>query len=100
MSENPAAAQALVVHAEKLCEHVEHLWDLIKYLSIPTNYLVDTRQQHKVTHETEPITRAFLYQHIHGLSQNELADRMEARPVLVHRFGFESAPTQQALSDV
>jgi hypothetical protein len=25
---------------------------------------------------------------------------MEARPILVHRFGLESAPTQQALSDV
>ena len=100
MTENPAAAQALVVHGEKLCEHVEHLWDLMKHLSIPTDYLVDTRERHKVTHETEPITRAFLYQHVHGLSQNQLANRMEARPILVHRFGLECAPTQQALSDV
>ena len=100
MTENPAAAQALVIHGEKLCENVEHLWDLMKFLSIPTDYLVDTRQQHKVTHETEPITRAFLYQHARGFSQNELADQMEDHWILVERFGLESAPTQQALSDV
>ena len=100
MTETSAAAQALVVHGETLCEHVEHFWDLIKFLSIPTDHLVDTREQHKVTHKTKPITRAFLYQHARGFSQNQLADRLEKRPILVHCFGLESAPTQQALSDV
>ncbi|WP_122089910.1 transposase [Halalkalicoccus subterraneus] len=100
MAETSAAAQALVLHGEEASKHIDHLWDLIKVVSIPTDYLVDTRQQHKVTHETEPIVRAFLYQHARAFSQNELADRMEARPVLVHRFGLKSAPSQQALSDV
>jgi hypothetical protein len=100
MAETSAAAQALVLHGEEASKHIDHLWDLIKVVSIPTDYLVDTRQQHKVTHETEPIVRAFLYQHARGFSQNELAKRLHARPVLVHRFGLDSAPTQQALSDV
>lgn len=99
MAEDPVVAQMLVSQAEKLCEHVDHLWDLISFLSIPTDYLNDTREQHKVTHETEPITRAFLYQHARGFSQNELANRMETRPMLVHRFSLDSAPTQQTLSN-
>jgi len=100
MSETPAAAQEIVLHGTAVCDHVEHFWDLMKHLSIPTDHLVDTREQHKVTHGTEPITRAFLYQHARGFSQNQLADRMKKRPILVHCFGLESAPTQQALSDV
>ncbi|MDL0138617.1 transposase [Halobacterium salinarum] len=100
MTETPAAAQALVTHAEQLCEHVDHLWDLLTHLSIPTDHLVDTRQQHKVTFDTGAMTRAFLYQHARGFSQKELAGRMDARPVLVHRFGLDSTPTQQTLSDV
>src|SRR5699024_4787135 len=100
MEETPAAAEALVLHGEEASKRVDHLWDLIKVISIPTDNLVDTREQSKVTHDTEPLTRAFLYQHARGFSQNEFADRMDARPVLVHRFGLESAPTQQTLSEV
>jgi hypothetical protein len=100
MTDIPAVAEALVTNGEVVSKHVGHLWDLIKVVPIPTDYLVDIREENKVTHETEPITRAFLYQHVLGISQNELADRMEARPILVHCFDLDSAPTQQTLSDV
>jgi hypothetical protein len=35
MTETPAAAQAIVVHSEEVCEHVEHFWDLIKCICRP-----------------------------------------------------------------
>ena len=100
MVETPAAAEALVLHGEEASKRVDHLWDLIKVIPIPTDHLVDTREQSKVTHDTEPLVRAFLYQHVLGISRYELANRIDARPLLVHRFDLESAPTQQALSDI
>ncbi|WP_348611004.1 transposase [Halobaculum rarum] len=103
MSSPPAAAEALVIHAEALCDQEDHLWDVIGQLSIPSDLLTDDRDQAKVLFKTEELTRAFLYQHVRGFSQNELAERLQERPTLLHRFGFgvdnpAQAPEQQTLS--
>lgn len=101
--DNPAVAEAVVVHGETLCEREDHLWDVISDLSIPTELLTDTRQQHKTVFETDSLVRAFLYAEIRGFSQNELAQRLRQRPTLLHAFGFDlserrDAPRQQTLN--
>ncbi|QZP36585.1 transposase [Halobaculum magnesiiphilum] len=103
MSSPPAAAEALVVHVEALCEQEDHLWDVIGQLSVPSELLTDDRDQSKTQFKTEELTRAFLYQHVRGFSQNELAERLQERTTLLHRFGFgvddrDHAPEQQTLS--
>jgi|AntDeeMinimDraft_4_1070355.scaffolds.fasta_scaffold01013_1 hypothetical protein len=101
--DDPAIAEAIVVHAETLCEREPHLWDVIGQLSIPVGDLTDTRNQNKVTFETESLVRAFLYQRVKGLSQNELADRLNSRPSLVKTCGFDirkldNAPKQGTIN--
>jgi hypothetical protein len=101
--DNSAVAEAIVVHGEMLCERENHLWDVISNLSIPTELLTDTRQQHKTAFDTDTLVRAFLYAEIRGFSQNELAQRLQQRPSLLHAFGFDlserrDAPRQQTLS--
>ena len=105
MASIPAAAQSMVAHAETLCEREDHLWDVVGELSIPVDLLSDDRQQSKVTFQTEEMTRAFLYQHVRGFSENELADQLSKRTVLCHRFGFEiddlsKAPRQQTINAI
>jgi len=104
MSAPPAAAEAIVVHAETLCEHEDHhLWDVISKLSIPIDLLTDHRDQHKVEFGTEAMIRAFLYKEIRGFSQSRLADELETSASLVKSVGFTisdvaDAPTQQDFS--
>ena len=103
--DNPAVAQAIVVHAEALCEREDHLWDVIGTVGTLADQLTDTRQQGKVTFGTDEMVRAFLYMQIRDFSQNELATYLEERPILLHRFGFDvsnraEAPTQQAISEI
>ena len=88
-ADSPAAAQALVIHAESLCQCECHLWDVIGNLSIPTDHLTDRRNQNKIEFQTEPLVRAFLYQIAKGISQNELAKRLKKRPSLVKTCKFD-----------
>ena len=101
--DDPAVAESIVAHAKTLCEREDHLWDVLENLSIPTKLLTDTRNQSRSKFETDEIAKAFLYQHIHGLSENELANRLKTRVTLVHSFGFDlsnknDAPRQQAIN--
>jgi len=88
-SDSPAIAEAIVVHAEKLAEREDHIWDIISRLMVPVEHLTDSREQSKVDYHTEPLVRAFLYQKVKGFSQNQLADRLENRPILVKTCGFD-----------
>lgn len=101
--DDPAVAKAIVVHAETLCEHEDHLWDVINNLSIPVDRLTDHRNQSKVDFGTEEMVRAHLYRLIRGFSQSELATKLGERASLVKSFGFQikdlgNAPSQQDLS--
>jgi len=48
--DDPAAAAAgIVTHAESVCADADHLWTVLSRLAIPTDLLVDQRQQHKIS---------------------------------------------------
>ncbi|MDG5760932.1 transposase [Natronococcus sp. A-GB1] len=101
--DDPAVAEAIVVHAETLCKRENHLWDVINKLSIPVDLLTDHRDQRKVDFGTEEMVRAHLYRLIRGYSQSEFADQLSERSSLVKAAGFqikklEDAPSQQDLS--
>jgi hypothetical protein len=104
MTSDPSAvAESIVVHAETLCEREDHLWDVIRQLSIPVNNLEDARDQNRVDFETDEMFRTLLFKGIRGISQNELAQRLGREPSLVKSFHFditdlEKTPTQQQLS--
>lgn len=96
-------AESIVVHAETLCEREDHLWDVIRELSIPVQHLEDARDQNRVTSGTDEMFRALLFMGIRGISQNELAARLGQSPSLVKSFQFDitdlsNTPTQQDLS--
>ena len=88
-TDSPAVAQVIVAHAETLCERESHLWDVISRLIVPADHLTDTREQGKIDYDTVPFVRAFLYQHIKNLSQNELAKQLESSSLLVKSCGFD-----------
>ena len=90
----PGAAAAIVEHASAVCADANVLWEVLSSVSIPTDLLTDQRQQHKVTHGTEEMARAYLYQTIKDLSQKILAKRLENHPSLLKGFGFDEPPEQ------
>lgn len=100
----PFASFTMVQEAEELCKTEDNIWDVINQLSIPVEHIEDTRQQAKVKYSTEALTRAFLYQYVHGMSRYELAQKLEERVVLVNAFGFapfedyDHPPRQQQLN--
>jgi hypothetical protein len=104
MTSDPAAvAESIVVHAETLCEREDHLWDVIRQLSIPVDDLEDARDQNQADFGTDEMFRTLLFKGIQGISQNELAQRLGREPTLVKSFHFditdlEKTPTQQELS--
>ncbi|SDF89302.1 transposase [Halorientalis regularis] len=98
-SDVPAVAEALVTHAEAVCDYADHLWRVVGNLSVPTDLLTDTRDTAKVTYSTEQMVRCFLYAEIREFSHNELADQLHTRPALCKQFGFTTPPTQQTLSE-
>ncbi|WP_053947868.1 transposase [Halolamina sediminis] len=96
-------AEGIVVHAETLCEREDHLWDVIKRLSIPVSELEDARDQNRVTYGTDEMFRALLFMGVRGISQNKLAARLGQSPALTKSFQFDitdlsNTPTQQDLS--
>jgi len=102
-SDLAAVAESIVVHAETLCEREDHLWDVIRQLSIPVDDLEDARDQNRVDFETDEMFRTLLFKGIRGISQNELAQRLGREPSLVKSFHFDitnlkNTPTQQQLS--
>jgi hypothetical protein len=104
MTSDPAAvAESIVVHAETLCEREDHLWDVIRQLSIPVDDLEDARDQNQADFGTDEMFRTLLFKGIQGISQNELAQRLGREPTLVKSFHFditdlEKTPPQQELS--
>jgi len=94
------AAEAIVVSASAICEDADSLWRVIKHVSIPAELLADTREEWKVTHETEPMARTFLYKEVRDLTQAELADRLAQRPALLKGMGLTSPPEQQTISEI
>ncbi|QGN07338.1 ISNCY family transposase [Halorhabdus sp. CBA1104] len=98
-----AVADSIIVHAETLCEREDHLWDVIRQLSIPVDNLEDARDQSRVTFGTDEMFRTLLFKGIRGISQNELAQRLGREPSLVKSFHLDitdlsNTPTQQQLS--
>jgi hypothetical protein len=106
MSTDPSAvAESLIVHAETLCEREDHLWDVIRELSVPVENLEDGRDQNRVDFGIDEVIRTLLFRRIRGISQNEIAKRLSREPSLAKSFHFDitdlsNAPTQQQLSDV
>jgi hypothetical protein len=68
----PALAGAIVQHAGAVCETADHLWRVIGRISIPTDGLIDARQQAKAANGTEPMARLYLYQTICDLAHDAL----------------------------
>lgn len=98
-----AAAEAIVDSASALCETEDNLWDVIKHITISPEFIEDNRDQSQVKYQTDELARAFLYQHARGLSQKELATKLEQRTSLLKAFGFEffgpdEKPRQQSLN--
>ena len=104
MAADPSGiAESIVIHAETLCDREDHLWDVIRELSIPVEQLEDARDQNRVTYGTDEMFRALLFMGIRGISQNELAARLGQSSSLVKSFhlditDFSNTPTQQQLS--
>ena len=104
MTSDPSAvAESIIVHAETLCEREDHLWDVIRKLSIPVANLEDARDQNRVDFGTDEMFRTLLFKGIRGISQNELAQRLGREPSLVKSFHLDitdlsDTPTQQELS--
>ncbi|WP_235019742.1 hypothetical protein [Natrialba sp. INN-245] len=94
----PALAGAIVYHAKTVCETTDHLWQVLGDVSIPTDGLTDTRQQHKVTFDTESMARVYIYRTIYDLALGEVVDRLENRLALLKQLGLSKVPTQQNLS--
>jgi len=96
---DPAAvAEALVTHAEAICADADHLWTVLRDLSIPTALLPNHRQQHKVTYSTEAMAKAYLYKQIRGYKQKQVAEHLSNRLALREAFGFDQSPDQQIVS--
>ena len=94
----PALAGAIVHHAGKVCESVDHLWRVLGNVVIPAEGLTDDRQQHKVTNGTEPMARVYLHQQIYDLDQGEVADRLTERTSVQKKLDLNEPPTQQTIS--
>lgn len=100
MAADPAAAaEAIVIHAEAICEHEDHLWRVLPEVGIPEPYLEDTRQSGSVTFSTESVARTILYKYVHDISQKKLASHLSNRPSLVKAFDMPTSPRQQTVSD-
>ena len=89
----------LVAQATTLFDIHDNVSRVIRDLTLPLDELHDeyTITSSK-TFEFDPMLRLFLYREVTGYSQKELADRMQKWPYLQQHFGFDRAPTQQALS--
>ncbi|TMT78034.1 ISNCY family transposase [Haloterrigena sp. H1] len=103
LTDPSAVADSIIVHAETLCEREDHLWDVIRQLSISVDNLEDARDQNRVTFGTDEMFRTLLFKGIRGISQNELAQRLGREPSLVKSFHLDitdlsNTPTQQQLS--
>ena len=94
------AAESIVIHAREVCKHEDSLRKVLEQVSLPSGLFTDSRQQGKVAYETDELIRAFLYQHVRGLSQNELASRLLGRVSILKRLGFTDPPSQQVLNTV
>lgn len=94
------AAESIVTHASEVCKHEDSLRKILEQVSLPPNLFTDSRQQGKVAYETDELVRAFLYQHVRGLSQNELASHLLDRVSILKRPGFTDPPSQQVLNAV
>lgn len=101
--DDPAVAESIVVHAESLCQHEDHLWDVINQLSIPVDSLTDERDQTKTDFKTEEMVKSHLFIRIRGFSQSEFAEQLSTRSNLIKSVEFDvnsldAAPSQQDLS--
>ncbi len=94
----PALAGAIVHHAGKVCESADHLWRVLGDVVIPTEKLIDNRQQHKVTNGTESMARVYLYKQIYGLSQDKVAERLTERPSVAKKIDLNGPLSQQTVS--
>ena len=94
----PALAGAIVYHAKTICETADHLWRVLSDVAIPADGLTDNRQQHKVSFDTEPMARVYIYRTIYDLAQSEVVDHLANRPALLKGLGLDKPPTQQNLS--
>lgn len=93
------AAEALVVHAETLCESHDHIRDVVGNLSIPVDQLEDRRRTASVRFETAPLVRVLLYKEIRGFTQARLIEELERTSnTLTTTLGLPELPTQQTLS--
>ncbi|WP_250875737.1 transposase [Halomarina rubra] len=77
----------------------DHISRVVGPLDIPIEEFTDRSSRPSVTYDFEPMIRAALYQEICGFSQSELADRLRRWTYLRLRFGLDSPPTQQTLSN-
>ncbi|MFC7155333.1 hypothetical protein ACFQPA_07675 [Halomarina halobia] len=89
----------MVRHASDLCEHEDHLSQVIAGLDLP---LVEIDDQYTQTpsygYDLAPMLRLFLHKYAGDYSDDELADRLDSWQYLGIRFDLDDTPTQQTLS--
>lgn len=97
--DDPSPADAIITQAETLFEIHDNPSRVIGHLDIPVDQLEDNYDiAGDGIYDFEPMVRLFIYKHVCGDSQSELADRIDAWPYLVQRFGLHNNPTQAAIS--
>lgn len=95
----PELVEQVVHHATTLTKTHDHSSWVIAELELPIQNLSDQYSQvPSHGYEFDGMLRVFLYKHIGGFSDSELARRLAQWPYLRLRFGLERGPTQQTLS--
>jgi len=91
--------ERLVAQAATLFDVTDNVSRVIRDLTFPLDELHDEYDiTSSKTFEFESMLRLYLYKEVTGMDQAEVTDRMQKWQHLRNKFGFERAPTQQALS--
>lgn len=89
----------LVTQAATLFDIHDNISRVIAELELPLEELQDNYDiKTSKTFKFDSMLRLFIYKEVCDFSQKELADRLENLVYPYQRFGFDRAPTQQAIS--
>ena len=91
--------QQLVEQAAMHCTVSDHISRVIGGLDIPIEEFSDQSNRPATSYDFEAMLKAQLYQDVCGYSQREIANRLKSWAYLQLRFGLDSPPTQQTLSN-
>ena len=88
----------IVSQFANLCPIHDHITRVIAAFDIPTDRFADSDHPEKARYDLAPIIRLFLYQHVRGFTQNQLATRLHGVAYVSIRLGLAGSLGQQAIS--